>query len=284
MHFKLIIHLLWTVSQQLSWKLSKTAVLWPALCFVACTLEKSRLTFSFSVLESVPNSKACQKKQTKSQEQQCPLCMGWKLPDFDFWPDINPFGVLAGKGHIWIQTLLGFYSHSWCETRLFIMRRKYKFKATLPCFLNSAVTFWHVDTDWMASAFPFADLLVMGDKHDATCPTCVFSRVSQGEGPILHFQRKTRGFLEATTYGKAAGKEISCQPFRDHVLPSVIHPIGWQAVSPFESSDKPRAMQFIVGVMTCVCVLVCMSIRHFFFRLLLKIHWWSSMARLERLS
>lgn len=121
MHFKLIIHLLWTVSQQLSWKLSKTAVLWPALCFVACTLEKSRLTFSFSVLESVPNSKACQKKQTKSQEQQCPLCMGWKLPDFDFWPDINPFGVLAGKGHIWIQTLLGFYSHSWCETRLFIM-------------------------------------------------------------------------------------------------------------------------------------------------------------------
>lgn len=121
MNFKLTIHLLWTVvGQQLSWKSSKTTVLWPALCFVACALKKSRLTFPFSVLESVPNGKVCQKKQTHSQEQQCPLCVGWKLPDFDFWPDINPFCVLGGNDESASRRFQDF-TVTRCETRRFIM-------------------------------------------------------------------------------------------------------------------------------------------------------------------
>lgn len=75
---------------------------------------------------------------------------------------------------------------------------------------------WQAEVDPMTSACPFAGLL---DVALATCHTCVFSWMSQGEGQIRHSQRKACGFCEATTYGKAVKKENSCKLFCDQFLP-----------------------------------------------------------------
>lgn len=63
--------------------------------------KKSKLTFSFPLLESVPSSQACQEKQINSQEQQCLLCVGWALPDSDYCPDTNPWECLREERPSW---------------------------------------------------------------------------------------------------------------------------------------------------------------------------------------
>lgn len=111
-------------------------------------------------------------------------------------------------------------------------------------------SFWPVDIDSVTSVFPFADLLVVGEKHTALadCPTWVCSWLSQGQGQGWHSRRQTCRFLGSLRLPPRVKllERIPANSFRISFFPLCIYPVGRQTESHFESYEQ-RAMQFIVG-------------------------------------
>ena len=206
---------------QLSWKSKQITFLWWSSCFCwMCILKtkerkkKGRQTFSFPLLESVPRSQACQRKQTNSKAQQCLLCVGWALPDSDYCPDINPWSVLGKKDQVGIQTFPEFYRHLWCENLCFYSKywqrdRQVKDPTAPALHVFKPHSSKQNRQTTLPLTLPFWACLMMREYMPLpTSPMCGVHSRSEGLVNFCNHGGNSVGLLRSPLHSKAAGNKM----------------------------------------------------------------------------